>query len=491
MDERDKQKEVVDTAAAGAALDEQAPVTPVRSAKDAINAMYAQEGGSRLSDYLATSAQEIINANGRDVKGAKSASNLHRGAIKHQVEYVQPSASGILRTAKPQKPVTPSNVSSAMDPLAQKNTITPPRRPAKKPAPANAVPIVKSSLKLGPKKVPLRMAPQNLQNQSRRVDGINAQKGSTNLEKILASRKARPRANTNTNANPNPVNPQANRPVAPNAAEAIQVMQAATAKAMGVPGPQTQPKAPRPHCPRPRGGLMQDIVRPSRPAQPVPNPTSTPVTPSASSTTPPQAKQGPLDSIKRRFQAAPKGFAKTKPETQSAGYTGYEDIATPTPKPAVEIYGMMEDEPVSAKPADGLGVVEDYHPQGESATQKVAEGSGGAAPDNNKYAIKGQSPFFLKSVKVEKRPLSDAPRGKKSTASEGTLYEKPSKESLSKKNTYEKKSSPKKAVPTKPTVIVPASRRSKAPLIMLMILTVILGAAFGAFIYLFFFKYME
>lgn len=489
MDEGDKQKEVVDTAAAGAALDEQAPVTPVRSAKDAINAMYAQEGGARLSDYLATSAQEIINANGRAVKNAKSAANLHRGAIKHQMEYVQPSASGILRTAKPQKPAAPSNVSSAMDPLARKNTITPPRRPTKKPTPVNTVPIVKSSLKLGPKKTPLRMAPQNLQNQSRRVDGINAQKGATNLEKILASRKSHPR----TNANPaNPANPQSNTSsAAPNAAEAIQVMQAATANAMGVPGPQTQPKAPRPHCPRPRGGLMQDIVRPSRSAQSVPNPTSAPVTPVASPTASTQAKQGPLDSIKRRFQAAPKGFAKTKPETQPAGYTGYEDIATPTPKPAVEIYGMMEDEPIDAKPADGLGVVEDYHPQGESVTQKVAEGSGGAAPDNNKYAIKGQSPFFLKSVKVEKRPLSDAPRSKKSTASEGTLYEKPSKESLGKKNTYEKKSSPKKAVPTKPTVIVPASRRSKAPLIILMILTVILGAAFGAFIYLFFFKYME
>ena len=151
---------------------------------------------------------------------------------------------------------------------------------------------------------------------------------------------------------------------------------------------------------------------------------------------------------------------------------------------------MMDEEP-TGKPAK-LGVVEDYHPQGDVAglglnENKVAQGSGKASPDNNKYALGGQSPFFLKSVRVEKRPLSDGPAKTKGDV-EGTLYERPSTEPIAGKNIYEKRPSKKQSLPTKPTVIIPASRRSKAPLILLLLITVILGAAVGAFVYLFFFS---
>ena len=66
------------TVADHAAGDAVPPVAPVRSAKDAINAMYAQGGDKKLSNYLATSAKEIINASTRPGGDTRSASNLHR-----------------------------------------------------------------------------------------------------------------------------------------------------------------------------------------------------------------------------------------------------------------------------------------------------------------------------------------------------------------------------------------------------------------------------
>lgn len=150
----------------------------------------------------------------------------------------------------------------------------------------------------------------------------------------------------------------------------------------------------------------------------------------------------------------------------------------------------MDDEPTGdSRPA--LPPIEDYQPN-ETATATPRDATTKAAddnnsPDNNKYALNGQSPFFLKSVNVEKRPLSGSI---KKSPSEGTLYERPAPTPVGDKNVYDRKEA-RKALPTKPTVIIPASRRSRAPLIFLLILTVILGAAVGAFIYLCFFQYME
>ncbi len=460
--------------AADAAATQPPVATPVRSAKEAINALYAQGGNKRLSNYLATSAKEIINAQGKPAGDQKSAANLHRGSVNHQtnhhVESARPSASALFKTAQTE-PVVANDMTNAMDPLASKTTAsTAKRRVVRTTATATPTsPVIKTSLKLGPKKSPLHNPPQSMaSNTVRRSVRMGTRKGVTGLEQLLAGQDVLP----------------------PNTTEQTQ----ATLKAMRAAVRQTtsqstaKPKlVPRPRTRAPQG-LVQDVMRPAPQAVSA-TPTVQPSTAAVK-----QPVRRPLDSIKRRFRPAPKGFTKTAPEPQpeAISYTGYTmEPSAEESKPPVEIYGLMDEEP-TGKPVDGLGVVEDY--KGGLTEQKVAQGSGtGKVPDNNKYAIKGQSPFFLKSVNVEKRPLSEAPaKRKKARDTGGTLYEQPNLEPLDCKNSYAPEAKPAKAtVPTKPTVIIPASRRSKAPLICLLILTVILGAAVGAFIYLCFFQYME
>lgn len=458
-----------------AAPDSAEPVVrPVRSAKDAINAMYAQKSQKPLSDYLAKSAKEIINSGGRAPGSSKSAANLHHKTSRQRLELARPSASGMLRPAAPEEAPIIEDVSDAMDPLAQKTTPVK-RQPIVKPNPSPAAPtVIKTSLRLAPKKTPAAR-PQTLQKRSQTGLSLNGQKGSTTLSKMWAERRAS--AQSTTKSAPRTLAPAAST------AEDLQVMQDAVKKVTQKPTPPTK-KAPKPASSRRPHGLMQDVIRQPRNVDGIMRP--------APHTSSEQPSTRPLDSVKRRFKTVPKGYVAT-PELQTESYQGFDEEPI-AEKPPIEIYGMMDAEP-TGKDKSGLGVVEDYHPKGDKAgsslkEQKVAAGSGTAStPDNNRYALGGSSPFFLKSVSVEKRPLSEASRRTKST-SEGTLYERPASTPVNKKNIYEK-SEPKKALPTKPTVIIPAARKSKAPLIFLLILTIILGAAVGAFIYLCFFQYME
>ncbi len=436
------------TSAAAAAQSANPPVAPVRSAKDAINAMYAQGSNKRLSDYLATSAKDIIN-NNRASDNRKSATSLHRNSLQHKMESARPSASGMLRMAKSEPQRVPSDLSASMDPLARKTAPAPQKRPIRVATEPAAAPVVKTSLKLKPKKAPITVPPQNLQNPAHRPSVAASPKGQTALAKLLANRQ---RANSATTTAPAPSS---------TVNESVRVLQQAAQKVTQKAAPSAAQPVAKPQR-RTSRGLMQDIVRPRR--RPV-----------------------PADSVKQRFQAAPRDYTANT-ETQASAYAGFAqpgpEPATPPVKQPVEIYGMMDEEP--AGKSDRLGVVEDYHPQNSTPAPAAP------APDNNKYSIAGQSPFFLKSVTVEKRPLSNsAPR--RSVAPEGTLYERPNTDPVSKKNHYDAKppKETKKSVPTKPTVIIPASRRSHAPFIFLLILTIILGAAVGAFIYLCFFQYME
>lgn len=94
--------------------------------------------------------------------------------------------------------------------------------------------------------------------------------------------------------------------------------------------------------------------------------------------------------------------------------------------------------------------------------------------NNTRYALGEKSPFFLQSVSVEKRPLSSG---------------RPAARPASRKNVYPKKpAAPKPEKPSLPTIVVPDSHRSKAPLIALIIFTILLGALVGAAAYLFFFQ---
>ncbi len=245
----------------------------------------------------------------------------------------------------------------------------------------------------------------------------------------------------------------------------------------------------------------------------------------------------------RRFRPAPKGFAATKPTTTVSPDNAY--VMSEPPK----ILGKKRP---SAVP-EPLGVVEDYHatnppqplgdkaPIGRITEQRVASGHGGAAPfsaattkfmapaanfapndasehttikaDNTsnysfshkastsdtksaetKKSKAGAAPIgqsaFLKSVNVEKRPLSNNAKPRKPSKIEASPKPAPKP---SRKNFYPKPENPavpgvRQDLPTRPTVIVPAGRRSKAPLFFLIIITIILGAAVGAAAYLCFFQ---
>lgn len=432
---------------------------PVRSAKEAINAMYAQDSSKRLSSYLAKSAKEIINSSG-SASDHKTAASLHKHATKRRIEMARPSASGLFRTAAGEGPVIPSDTTSAMDPLARKTAPASKPRIIKPREESPSASVIKTSLKLKPKKTPA-IINAKVQPRATRAKSLNGQKGQTALAELLAHRSAAPRKIDD-------ISSQATAVPDAKTAETLRIMRQSVKNATGV-SLDEQPQAKPRFQKRTSRGMMQDIIRPVKPH-------------TAPKTSRPQTTNGlPADSVKHRFQAAPKGYT-AEPQTMHEDYVGFDEPVTP--KPAVEIYGLMDEEPTGKRP--DAPVIEDYHPQEKTQSATVET----KAPDGNKYSIQGQSPFFLKSVSVEKRPLSGSIGNKQTSLSEGTLYQRPADTPVSAKNIYDRKEA-KKALPTKPTVIIPASRRSKAPLIFLMILTVLLGAAVGAFVYLCFFQYME
>ncbi len=517
--------------AASSSRSAQAPTATqaVRSAKDAINAMYATQPSPQAARPVA-SAKDAINAAAQgQAYGASSAANLHKhSGGRRQVESVRPSASGLLRTAQSSRRTKPRLDFTSADPLTS-------RRAGEHPVAGASVhqahpeqPIIRTSLKLGPKKPPLVMKSRTAMGQSSRDNGnvrrvldpqLRPRKGQTRLMQDMVRR----------------------RPSAPSAEQsAVNAIKAAAFAA-------TQNTAKKSSAPRPAhpetARVFQDVIRPARtaasPAAPSAAVEPEPTPQTASAEKKPKTAKGsklrPLDSIKNRFRPAPKGYGAPTPE-QARPNRPHQlaDFQNPThseskPAPAkpksdsilaqgqaketIHFYGMTEgpEKPDSNSPwnvpvpdldevqACGLGVVEDYQSQGDSVIdeQISAAKASQSAPDNNRYALGGQSPFFLKSVKVEKRPLSDAsPRPSKET--ENPIYAAQKIEQTPKKNVYEKTPAakntkdPKKSRPAKPssrpTVIIPSRRRSHTPMVALLILTVVLGAIVGGAAYIFFFQ---
>ncbi len=113
------------------------------------------------------------------------------------------------------------------------------------------------------------------------------------------------------------------------------------------------------------------------------------------------------------------------------------------------------------------------------------------APDNNLYSLSGKSPF-LTNYAIDKRPLSDSVPTKKNDEDFEKLsflgVSDPLVEKSNKKNTYEKKekksSEKKKKEKHAPvTIIDDSAKKSGLPLAIVIIVTVLLGAAVGAGIY--------
>ncbi len=532
------------------ALDSAGSPRPVMSAKAAINAMYAERETGK-SAAAPASAREVVNAAaGQNAMGGKkTAANLHHGSIQKNIESVRTSASGLLRMAKVKKP-SPIDVRSAdsFDPLtppkpAQPKTV---RRPAR-----SAAPVVRTSLKLGAAARP-QPAPVILPRHSRMAEVArpvgSAPRPQPQASKLLNRRLVDAEV-LPANETHRLINGSVGKNVSPlslSSGESDYEAEIITAEAIEVANPSS--RAARPV--RGRGVRDPQMLHPgqagARPAarRVAARPARTPQAASASGA--PRNSQvirdpqmvrtrRPVSAAARAARVARAadvvGEQMGQPAKFRSAPRGYAECA-PAPLAPDNSYIMTEPPKITARPSapdPSLGQVENYSespavgdraPIGQISAQKVASGHGGAAfesapateparvkadntsdysfsrklePDANRYALGGQSPF-LKSVSVEKRPLSGEGAHLKTELKPARAEVNPKNSRGSNKNIYTKKSSPKsdsalkKSVASRPTVIVPSSHRSKAPMIILIIITIILGTAVGAAAYLCFFQ---
>lgn len=175
-----------------------------------------------------------------------------------------------------------------------------------------------------------------------------------------------------------------------------------------------------------------------------------------------------------------------KLSTLSAKKSVQKPVQKPTPKPIQKPVAKQLTPKV-------LGKTPEKIPSASSEkTQKPAPKPQDESPDNNFYSLGGKSPF-LTNYSVDKRPLSNSvPKDNKKNFSkiayEGDKVSEP-KEELPRKNVYEKKSldTPSKKKETKErspvTIIEDEGKNGGVPIIVIIILTIILGAAVGAGIY--------
>lgn len=491
-----------------------APV-PVTSAKAAINAMYAAAEAHKDAPILASSAREAVNAAASQRQhSSKSAANLHHGSIQKNIETTRPSASALLQRAKsPQPSSAETDPRLSFDPLARTAVAAKPK--AKSAAKEQDIPIIRTSLKLGssarPKPTPVILPPNSRMARVARPVGA---KMPSKLTQLLSHRPIDAQI-----IQPNTVNPGtrtkqlASGQKSPAKTEndgklEVQILSHKPATKI------TASAAPKPATPvpRPAGPVRDPQMRAgstvkSRVAHKA---SAAPLWPNAAAS---------ALSPKPKFRPAPKGFASAAPSAVPAD-SSY--VMAEPPK-----LNLSHSKPAIPKSAAEFGVVEDYHaprapeplgdkaPIGHLKAQEVASGHGGSAPeapaikadntsnysfsrkdkekskpvDNNRYALGGQSPF-LKTVNVEKRPLSDNAAPARPKIERPKVDDKPTKSS--RKNVYTKKHKSKSEVrqelPQRPTVIIPSSRRSKVPLFFLILATIILGAIVGAAAYLCFFQ---
>ena len=168
-----------------------------------------------------------------------------------------------------------------------------------------------------------------------------------------------------------------------------------------------------------------------------------------------------------------KPMISRKPATSRDLYPTVKDSASDTKKKADK-----QPEPREQKP-----LVKAQKPTAESEK----------APDNNSYSLGGKSPF-LPNVSVEKRGLSSSVPEKKESHFESVSYLGVNDSSeKSHKNIYEKKDiidlesdkSKKKKKDKKPVKIIDdKEKKSGIPLVVIIILTILLGAVVGTGVYL-------
>ncbi len=500
----------------------------VQSAKDAINAMYAKKSSSGLSDYLADSSKELdsLHSNQKSGTDAKSAASIHRHSSARKMESVRTSASALLKVAGSK------NSKKSAQPLVTRTSLElNPKKPgvhtikaksSSQLAPNSQFSSANRSA-LRPKKSPISLNstihthnPQVFQDVVTSSNLTAQQKRSISKPQPSIVSQTSIKVNTTSASKPNSSHSTSVKP------------------AVHIPKPSSSAVS-APYVPRPNQGEVVDFVaRKPRPAKST-KPADTPDTKK-------KPKSSPLDSIKKRFAPAPKGYAansdqQARPDRpyQAESFIRPKSSEASKSSKSTQFYGLdddshslgvMQGQPNRDEIAmdAGLGVIEDYHSDGTVSANGEATVLRRDGPDNNKYALSAQSPYYLKgAASVEKRPLSgngvrrhpveaatsvyagqDLDANKSNKNQYTAESDKKSKKKTNKKSETAKSAkvtkvakSSKPNKPTKvtragidahPTMIIPSRSRSSAPMVALLLLTVLLGAIVGALAYLFFFQ---
>lgn len=470
---------------------------PVMSAKAAINAMYAAEK-DRPNPQFVSSAREAVNTASRLApKNVKSAANLHHGSLQkvqkvpsapRSIESTRTSASALLKTANSDdsKPVpvvhTSLKLGTAAHPKTEPVILPAGSRMAQVAKPVAGEPQVDDSIVAIHRTAPAR----KLSAPALESDNLKVKVITSGRPKLVAAPRRVIR---------DPQMLGGGRRVLPARPGNVAV---AAGKLPAEAVPKKQSAAGRPVVAGQSAPAEAHEVRSAVASR------STNIASSglrSTDITPVRKLVRP-----RRFRTVPKNYTEADSPTVAVDNS----------------YAMAEPPKLAARrrsaDADDLGVVKNFRPTklpeplgdaapiGRLAGQRVASGHGGPAEseltikaENTSnysfsrrdkqsakpapYASADKSPF-LKSVTVEKRPLSDS-SAPTPISLPHAAEAKPEK--TSRKNTYSKNVEPAD-LPSRPTVIVPSSRRSKAPLFFLILFTIILGAAVGAAVYLCFFQ---
>lgn len=421
--------------------------TPVTSAKAAINAMYAQRNAQPKTAQLVPSARAAVNAAASQAqKSSKSAANLHHGSIQRSMESTRTSASALLKSKSDHD--------------------------------GGNVPVVHTSLKLGanarPKQAPVVLPPNaRMARVARPVEPESD--GNLVVHRQPATKKLPQSSDSNdgplkVQILPASSNPKVKRP----ALSGMKDPQMLPSGRRQMPVKSAQAKSLSSNLPAQKSAVARPTTSPSHTER-----ESLPAKPRRFR---PMLK--PFGSAK--VTGAASEYALTKPPKmsthQNLGVVG-NYRAPRTPKilgDTASIGRLMERHVASGHGQAAQPAIKTENTSNYSFSRKAK-----AEPKMAPYAPNGESPF-LKSVSVEKRPLSD------NSAVHAASETYASDAKPSRKNQYAKKTAKaaerRADLPARPTVIIPSSRRSKAPLFFLILLTIILGATVGAAVYLCFFQ---
>ncbi len=487
------------------------------SARDAINAAFGKTAPKPIMRPLApsqsanSSAPNATLAHG-ELERAKSASRLHKGFIQKSLESTRPSASALLKSNDDQKetPVVRTSLKLGAEALPKKPVVTlPPNarmtraaksldKPAKKKrlrGSARAKALEKRSIDAQVVQIPIKTKTEHT------ISVHSADEIPTNASRQISAKA------TDRSA-PLMESPKALKAAKAKAPKRLARKSLGVAKKIAITTAADEATAPMKATTLSDAALAR-AVRPSSSVRKKNLDIKRPVATSRRAR--PARATHPTANLSSPLPATSSDSASTAHSASSERPTA---SARPTPRrPKPELRSSSPDD---------LGVIEDYKNTGEvRPKENDSNSSVGLSARNlknpkvhkaedSRRTLGKQSPFFLKSVSVEKRPLSHEtagtghiatmPRGVqtgKATKSPDESVKFGAVRTVSRRSVFGKSSSKKadKSDPHRrdltsiqPTVMMPSGNRSTGPLIFLVFLTVLLGAAVGAAAYLCFYQ---